>query len=193
LQVRGYVPLARASGIRACFDVEVYEEPGVTSSRAFDVRIASASATDHWQPDSPGVGSTKARGRRSAMHPNEQVLRDLDAAQMEGDVEAFSGYFTDDVIIHVPGKSSFAGVHKGKDQFLELFGRFMERTPEYTFEPHAYLADDEHGVTLQHSHYKRGNETLDDDDTFVCHFRDGKVSEMWFLSQDQEAVDRFLG
>jgi ketosteroid isomerase-like protein len=127
------------------------------------------------------------------MHPNEQVLRDLDAAQMNGDVEAFSGYFTDDVIIHVPGKSSFAGVHKGKDQFLELFGRFMERTPEYTFEPHAYLADDEHGVTLQHSHYKRGNETLDDDDTFVCHFRDGKVSEMWFLSQDQEAVDRFLG
>ena len=36
----------------------------------------------------------------------------------------------------------------------------MERAPEYTFEPHAYLADDEHGVSLQRSHYKRGDETL---------------------------------
>ncbi len=63
------------------------------------------------------------------MHPNEQVLRDLDEAQLRGDVEAFGGFFTDDVIVHVPGKSSLAGVYKGKDQFLELFGRFLERTP----------------------------------------------------------------
>ena len=85
------------------------------------------------------------------MHPNEQVLRDIDEAQQRGDIEAFGGYFTDDVIVHVTGKSSLAGVYKGKDQFLELFQRFLERTPEYSFEPHAYLADDEHGVTLQFS------------------------------------------
>jgi ketosteroid isomerase-like protein len=97
------------------------------------------------------------------------------------------------VVIHIAGKSSFAGVHKGKDQFLELFGKFMERAPEYTFEPHAYLADDEHGVILQRSHYKRGDETLDSNDTFVCHFRDGKISEFWLTSEDNDAVDAFLG
>jgi uncharacterized protein len=127
------------------------------------------------------------------MHPNEQVLRDLDEAQTRGDVEAFAGYFTDDVVVHVPGKSSLAGVYKGKDQFLDLFQRFLERTPEYTFESHAYLADDEHGVTLQFSHHKRGDQTLDSNDTFVCHFRDGKISEFWLFSEDLEAVDAFLG
>lgn len=127
------------------------------------------------------------------MHPNEQVLRGIDEAQQRGDIGAFSGYFTDDVIVHVAGKSSLAGVYKGKDQFLELFQRFLERTPEYTFEPHAYLADDEHGVTLQFSHLKRGDETLDSNDTIVGHFRDGKVSEFWFFSEDQDAVDRFIG
>jgi ketosteroid isomerase-like protein len=127
------------------------------------------------------------------MHPNEQLLRASDEAQMRGDVGAFSGYFTDDVIAHIPGKSSLAGVYNGKDQFLEVFARFMERTPEYTFEPHAYLADDEHGVSLQRSHYKRGDETLDSNDTFVCHFRDGKISEFWFLSEDNDAVDAFIG
>ena len=127
------------------------------------------------------------------MHPNEKLLRDADQAQIQGDMEAFAAFYADDVIVHIPGKSSFAGVHKGKDQFLELFGRFMERTPEYSFEPHAYLADDEHGVLLQRSHYKRGNETLDSNDTFVCHFRDGKISEFWLFSEDEAAVDAFIG
>jgi len=127
------------------------------------------------------------------MHPNEKLLRDADDAQIRGDVEAFVDFYADDVIVHIPGQSSFAGVYKGKDQFVELFRRFMERVPEYSFEPHAYLADDEHGVILQRSHFKRGNETLDSNDTFVCHFRDGKISEFWLLSEDNDAVDAFLG
>jgi len=127
------------------------------------------------------------------MHPNEQMLRDGDEAQARGDVEAFIGNFADDVVVHIPGKSSFAGVYKGKEQFVELFTRFMERAPEYTFEPHAYFADDEHGVNLQRSHYKRGDETLDSNDTFVCHFQGGKISEFWLFSEDEAAVDAFLG
>jgi uncharacterized protein len=127
------------------------------------------------------------------MHPNEKLLRDADEAQMRGDLEAFANFYADDVIVHIPGKSSLAGVYHGKDQFLELFQRFIERTPEYSFEPHAYFADDEHGVLLQRSHFKRGNETLDSNDTFVCHFRDGKISEFWLTSEDSDAVDAFLG
>jgi len=127
------------------------------------------------------------------MHPNEQLLRDGDEAQARGDMEAFVAGFADDVIVHIPGKSSLAGVYKGQDQFVELFTRFMERTPEYTFEPHAYFADDEHGIILQRSHYKRGDETLDSNDTFVCHFRDGRISEFWLFNEDDAAVDAFLG
>lgn len=127
------------------------------------------------------------------MHPNEKLLRETDEAQMRGDMDAFMAAYTDDVVVHVSGKSSLAGTYKGKDQFSELFQRFMEKTPEYTFEPHAYFADDEHGVLLQRSHYKRGNETLDVNDTFVCHFRDGKISEFWIMSGDSYAADAFLG
>lgn len=127
------------------------------------------------------------------MHPNEKLLRDSDEAQMRGDVEAFANAFTDDVVVHIPGMSSLAGDYKGKDQFLELFQRFLERAPEYSFEPHAYFADDEHGISLQRSHYKRGDQMLDSNDTFVCHFRDGKVSEFWLLSEDAYAVDEFIG
>jgi ketosteroid isomerase-like protein len=127
------------------------------------------------------------------MHANEHLLRDLDQAQIRGDMEAFSGFFVDDVVVHFPGKSSLAGEYKGKDQLFEMFGRWQERTPEFTFDPHAYLANDGHGVCLQFSHYKRGNEQMDSNDVIVYHFRDGKVSEVWLLSYDEDAVDAFLG
>ena len=127
------------------------------------------------------------------MHQNEQVMRDLDDAQMKGDMEAFPNFFTDDVTVHIAGKSSFAGVHQGKDKFLDVFRRFSERVPDYSFERHAYLADDEHGVSLQLSHYKRGDETLDSNDMFVCHFRNKKISEFWILSEDNDSVDAFIG
>jgi ketosteroid isomerase-like protein len=127
------------------------------------------------------------------MHPNEQLLRDADEAQTRGDVEAFASFYADDVVVHIPGKSSLAGDYKGKDQFMELFRRFTERTPEYTFESHDYLANDEHGIILQRSHYRRGDETLDANDVFVCHFRDGKISEFWFSSDDPYGTDAFIG
>jgi uncharacterized protein len=125
-------------------------------------------------------------------HPNEQLMRELDEAQLRGDIDTFASYFTDDVVVHIPGKSSLAGDYQGKDRFLEVFQRFSERV-EYTFEGHAYLADDEHGVSLQRSHYKRGGETLDSNDAFVAHFRDGKISEFWLLSEKSEEVDALLG
>jgi ketosteroid isomerase-like protein len=127
------------------------------------------------------------------MHQNEQVLRDIDAAQEADDVEGFMSHFTDDVIIHMPGKSSLAGTYKGKGEFAEVFGRFMERSPGYSFEAHAYLADDEHGISLQRSHYEREGKTLDTNDVFVAHFRDGKVSEFWLSTDDPYGVDEFLG
>jgi ketosteroid isomerase-like protein len=127
------------------------------------------------------------------MHPNEKLLREGDEAQLRGDVETFAAGFTGDVVVQIPGKNSFAGTYKGKDQFLELFQRFSERVPEYTFEPHAYFADDEHGVSLQRSHYRRGDASVDANDAFVCHFRDGKISEFWFLSDEPNATDEFLG
>ena len=127
------------------------------------------------------------------MHPNEQVLRDIDAAQMANDAEGFMSHFADDVVVHMSGKSSLAGTFRGKAEFADVFQRFTERSPDYTFEAHAYFADDEHGVSLQRSHYGRGDRTVDTNDVFVCHFRDGKVTEMWLTTDDPYAVDDFLG
>lgn len=127
------------------------------------------------------------------MHPNEQVLRDIDEAQVRDDVEAFMNAFTDDIVVHVPGRNALAGEHRGKEAFGSLFERFMQLAGEYSFEPHAYLADDEHGVSLQRSSYRRDGRSIEARETYVVHFRDGKVAELWFLTEDQAAFDEYLG
>jgi hypothetical protein len=49
------------------------------------------------------------------MHrPHEQVMRELDEAQLRGDVDKFASYFTDDVAFHIPGKSSLPATIRGK-------------------------------------------------------------------------------
>ena len=126
-------------------------------------------------------------------HPNEQILRGLDEAQERGDFEGFFSYYTDDTVAHLAGKSRLAGDYRGKDQLREAFGKFMEAVGEYSFKNHTYLADGEHGVVMQHSTSRRDGKTLELDETFVVHFRDGKVSEMWYQPVDQDAFDDWVG
>ena len=126
-------------------------------------------------------------------HPNADLLRRADEAMQRGDVEEFFSYYTDDVVVHAGGNNKLAGDHQGIDQLKELFGRFMEAMGDYSFESHAYLADDEHGVILQRGKAVRDGQTHEFNEVFVFHFRDGKISEMWYVPVDQSAVDALIG
>jgi uncharacterized protein len=126
-------------------------------------------------------------------HPNVELLRRIDQAQVAGDLETFFAQYTDDVLVHVGGDSKLSGDYRGLEQLQALFGRFMEASGEYAFENHAYLADDEHGIILQRSTMQRGGETFSTNEVFVMHFRGGKVSEFWYLPVDQAGVDAWFG
>lgn len=126
-------------------------------------------------------------------HPHAEVLRRADEAMIRGDIEEFFSYYTADVVVHAAGNNRLAGDYKGLDQLQDVFGRFMEAMGEYTFENHAYLADDEHGVILQRGRAARDGETQAFNEVFVFHFRDGKISEMWYVPVDQAAVDALIG
>lgn len=126
-------------------------------------------------------------------HPNAEILRRIDEAQASGDLEALFANFTEDIKGHVMGRNSLAGDFEGKEKMQEVFGRFMSAMGDYSFENHAYLADDEHGVALQTSKAQRGGKTLELQEAFICHFRGGKVSEMWYVPLDQAAFDAWVG
>lgn len=126
-------------------------------------------------------------------HPNAAILRRADEAMERGDIEGFFSHYTDDVVVHVAGRSRLAGDHTGIDQLQGVFGHFIEAMGEYTFQNHAYLADDEHGVILQRGKSVRDGTTKEFEEVFVFHFRDEKISEMWYVPVDQAAVDALIG
>jgi hypothetical protein len=79
-------------------------------------------------------------------HPNVETLRRIDQAQVAGDLETASSQYTDDVLGHVGGDNKLSGDYRGLEQLQAMLGRFFEASGEYSFENHAYLADDEHGI-----------------------------------------------
>ena len=126
-------------------------------------------------------------------HPNVEVMRLADEAMARGDIEGFFSFYTEDVVVHIRGKNRLAGDYQGRDQLQALFGRFMEAVGEYSFENHAYVADGEHGIILQNSKAVRDGKTLELQEVFVFHFRDGKFAEMWYVPVDQSLFDSWVG
>ncbi len=49
------------------------------------------------------------------VHPNEVLLRQAYDAQARGDIESYLTVFSDDFVLHIPGRSRIAGQYRGKD------------------------------------------------------------------------------
>jgi ketosteroid isomerase-like protein len=127
-------------------------------------------------------------------HANVQIMQSIDEAMTKGEIDSFFNHFTDDVKSHLRGNNRLAGDYEGKGQLQAVFDKFMEAAgPNYSFENHTYLADDEHGVTLQTSRFEREGKTVEIQEAFILHFRDGKVSEMWYVPVDGAAFDALIG
>ena len=125
-------------------------------------------------------------------HPQLEALRKFGEALANGDVEGAFALLHDDVVMHVAGRSSFAGDYTGRDAILELFGSFSERFSSVSEEYFAYFADDEHGIILERATTTRGDRTFEYQIVVVGRFRDGKVSEVWSIPFDQAAWDEMM-
>jgi hypothetical protein len=123
-------------------------------------------------------------------HPNEETLRRSVEAQDRGDIPGMLEMFADDVVVHIGGKSKFAGDYKGKDELVQTYGTFMASLGEITkMETHDVLANDRHGIMLQTFAANRDGKSIEINGVAVLHFTSGKVSEAWFLDEDPYTAD----
>ena len=126
-------------------------------------------------------------------HPNVEAMRKSDEAFANGDLDGAFALYHDDVVVHMPGRSSLAGDYTGRDGYLEVMGKFVERYSPTSFESFAYFADDDYGVILSRSTAAKEDRTFERQVVIVMRFRDGKVSEVWPFNSDQAALDEWLG
>lgn len=126
-------------------------------------------------------------------HPNAQTARAAMEAFNRGDVQAFAGSLTDDVVWHAPGKNRFSGDFRGKAASL---GRFKEQTEagvSFAFtDVHDVVANDEHVLAMLDVKTTGPGGEAAGHSVFVMHVRDGKMTEFWAMNDHQDEVDKVI-
>ncbi len=113
-----------------------------------------------------------------------------------GDVEGFGDLLlADNVTWHWPGRSSVSGEYHGRAEVLGLLGGFHRLTDNrLQVVPLDLLEGEEHLMSFTHVTAESEDGKLDVIMADAMRFDDtGRVVEFWTLSNDQEAVDTFIG
>jgi ketosteroid isomerase-like protein len=125
------------------------------------------------------------------MHPNEELARrEMDLINA-GDFEALGGVYTDDFVLHYPGRSPLAGSHRDYQEFRAKLDRLFAGG-SLKRELHDALGTEDHAVQLVRVTAKVGGRSHSWNAVWVMHVRDGKFSEAWLSVDDQYALDEFL-
>jgi ketosteroid isomerase-like protein len=125
-----------------------------------------------------------------------QRLAEAMALISRGEVKRFGEVLlAEDVVWHWPGRSSVSGDYHGREAALGLLRGFHELTgSRLTVEPVDILEGENHLMSFTHVTADREGDHLDVMMADAMRFgSDGRVAEYWTLSNDQSAVDAFIG
>jgi len=126
------------------------------------------------------------------MHPNEELARRELEVLNSGDMAALGALYTDDFVLHYPGRSPLAGDHRSFEEFLAKIGPLMGEGGSVSRELHDALGSDDHAIQLLNVTATAKGRTHSWHGVIVMHTRDGKISEAWIHIGDQYALDEFL-
>ena len=129
-------------------------------------------------------------------HPNEKLARSEMEATLRGDFDGMLGHYTDDVVLHYPGRNPLSGTHRGKDEIREWGRKIDELLGErgsLTRTLHDILASDDHAIQLVSVEARRADgRSASWNAAVVMHVRDGKISEVWINIDNPYAVDELF-
>lgn len=116
------------------------------------------------------------------------------AAFAKGDLPGALDAFSENIVWKVSGKSPLAGTYEGRDGLGRFFGATFDKTQgTITLELEKVLTNGDHSV-----HFIRLTATRDGQPygitvaNFGEHDPDGRTRRLWFLPDDQAALDRLF-
>jgi ketosteroid isomerase-like protein len=124
---------------------------------------------------------------------NAAVIRRGYEAFNSGDMDTLTEIFDESAVWHVPGRSSLAGDHQGRDAAFAYFGRLGQETGG-TFQAglqHLFADDEDCVVGVQTNSAERDGKRLSVDACLVFQLKDGRVTEAWEHHRDLYAWDEF--
>jgi uncharacterized protein len=129
-------------------------------------------------------------------HPNEEIARSEMEAALRGDFEGMLDHYTDDVVLHYPGRNPLSGTYRGKAGIRDWAGKIDEllgADGSLSRSLHDVLASDDHAIQLVSVEARRtGGRNASWNAAVVMHTRDGKICEIWLNIDNPYAVDDLL-
>jgi hypothetical protein len=126
-------------------------------------------------------------------HPNVTLVRESYDAFDRRDTDWIIQHFADDIVWHIGGTSKMAGSYKGMQEISEVFARQENVFANSKIDTHDIVGNDQHVIAI-------GSGTAQDPDggsaewkwANVFHVQDGKITEVWGLSEDPTAIDALI-
>ena len=128
-------------------------------------------------------------------HPNETLVREFFELFSRRDVSSAARMFSDDVILHVPGRNPFSGTVHGREAWLRSLLTYVEAERAgitLAFEVHDVVGNDEHAVALLSVRAERRGKRIDWQRAAIYHIANAKIREVWIHDVDLYAIDEFF-
>ena len=124
-------------------------------------------------------------------HPNAVTVRRGFEAYNSGRLDVLGEYSTDDVILHFAGNNAMSGTYRGRDAVMDALAR-ARRGRVTQSDVESVLASDDHVIVFFHLTSERDGKTLDVVQVMAIKVNaEGKLTEAWFLVNDQRGFDQF--
>ena len=125
-------------------------------------------------------------------HPNAAAARRSYEAWNSGDLDVIRAYFTDDAVLHLAGDNAISGTYRGRDAVMDAIARNIQGWGPHA-EVETILGSDDHVIVFCQVTSERDGKTLDVVLAQAITFNaEGKVTEAWFLPNDQRGYDQFF-
>lgn len=121
------------------------------------------------------------------------VVGQYGAAMAAGDMEALAATFGADAVWHQPGSNQLSGDHVGPAAIVAHLGRFMQLSGgTFALEPESVTeSGDLVSMTVRFHARRDGQDDLDQHGVDVFRVAGDRIVEVWLISEDQAAEDRF--
>jgi ketosteroid isomerase-like protein len=125
----------------------------------------------------------------------KDVMERYVAAARRGDFDAAFAMFAEDIVFRIPGRSSFAGEHHGRERAMAYINeaRALSREHEVEVEVVDALTSADRFALIVVERFHRGGEIVEIRRANVYRVRGEEIDEIWIFEGDQYAVDALMG
>jgi ketosteroid isomerase-like protein len=108
-----------------------------------------------------------------------------------GDLQGAAEYYTDDSAFPWAGQGPLSSDYTDRAAVLDMLADHASRA-QASVETHDTVYSDDHAVALVRVTLTRDDRPVATNRVVVYHFADDKISEVWVVDADQQAVDELL-